>query len=161
MITLTPSSTPQDISMARDIIALVGDPAAAKSRLAELESALVRANNGIDAANRLDAEATAKMAAHDEAAKALADKTAAFNDYNASRTKQLDDLDAALATRQKKHEDREKDNLAAMVDREAKVEAREDAVEARETAVAAMEASNKVKQADLDRRLALVKSAGA
>lgn len=161
MITLIPSSTPQDISMARDILALVADPVAAKARLDELDSALVRANNGIDAANQLYAAATAKMSAHEEAAHALAEKTAAFNEYNAARTRQLDELEASLTDRQKRQDAREEEQFAGLADREYKVQAREDAVKAREAATAQMEAVNKAKQADLDRRLAILKSAGA
>lgn len=161
MITLTPSSTPQDISMARDILALVSDPVAAKARLDELESMLVRANNGLDAANQLNAEAAAKMAAHDEAAHALAEKTTAFNDYNAARTRQLDELETSLMDRQRRQDAREEEQFAALADRESKAQAREDAVKSRETATAQMESSNKAKQADLDRRLAMVKAAGA
>lgn len=161
MITLLPNASPQDLSLARDIIAMVTDPAAAKARMNELETMAEHAGTQVENATQLQKEVDAKIAANDAAAKDLSERTAAFAEYSANRGDQLTRMSDALSARQKALDSREADSIASITSREAAVQAREDSVKTRETAVAALEARNNAVKADLDRRMEIIKSAGS
>lgn len=161
MITLTPNSTPVDISHALDILTLVVDPATSKQRLTDLQDALDRANLGIERAEKLqaDVDQRLKLAAAAETnldedkatfAKLMQETDARHTATQASLTQQQADLDAKTAALTK-----------SMSQRESDVTGREETVTALESTLTQRAADIAAKEADLARRLKLIQSAAA
>lgn len=137
MITLTPNSAPADVSYALQILTLVSDPEACKTRLTELQELLDKANFATETAKSLQSDATQRMAVYESGAANLAADKTAF----ASLTKEVSDrqsaTDAALVARKTELDAREANLTASMAAREKAVSQREVDVGVREATVIA------------------------
>lgn len=138
MISLTPNSTPVDISHAMQILTLVSNPDACKERLTELQEVVDRANAASERAISLQSDATQRMSVYEAGATNLAADKAAF----ANLTKEVGDrqsaTDAALVARKVELDTREANLTTSMTAREKAVSQREVDVAGREaTAIAA------------------------
>jgi hypothetical protein len=135
MITLTPNSTPIDVSHVLEILTLASDPVATKARLTELQEATDQSNFAAGTAKSLQSDATQRMAV-----------------YQASAANLTKDKDA-FARLTKEVSDRQSSTDAALVARKVDLDAREAALtasmESREKAVTQREADVSVRQAAL------------
>lgn len=162
MITLTPNSTPVDISHALDILRLVSDPEACKQRLAELQDAADKANLASDKAAKMQADVTQRLAVSESSARNLAADKASFEkiskqteDRHQQDQKALDDESAALNRRKL-----ELSSLAkSLSQREATLVQQEQDMRSREAAVGDREAAASAKQADYEGKLAKLSAA--
>lgn len=162
---MLPPPSPEMVS-AYALLALIADPAAAKSKLDEFAAASTSAMQTL-----ADAQAAQKAVGQDkddamrtrsaaEAARAnAADMVAALD----TRKADLDDREAKLAQRENDLAQRmsaadgaAKTSAAALADRESTVAARESATRRREEAVAAKALEVDALKADLDARMAVI-----
>jgi hypothetical protein len=126
-----------NIKAALALINAVGDPVKAKAALAKLSEA---------------------TAAHKAAEKAADEKLAAVERREAALQKRLDDEASDMDRARTEHARRMVDEKR---DHEEQIAARVKALEQREKAVAAADAEYVRRFEDLDRRMALIRSAGA
>lgn len=154
MITLTPNSAPVDISHAKDIIALVGDPKAAAARLKELTAALEAAQAAEARVAALQKEVSVKLAKHETAAEIFAGDKAEFTAYSDKRGKELAELSDQLAARSLAQDRREKAHFDAVAEHDDATKRREQILAAREKALIEERTKFDADRAALDRKLA-------
>lgn len=162
MISLTPTGSPAQTSDAYALIALVTDPAAAKTRLDELAAEKIAAT---DAAAQATAAATEAKQLRNDAQIKLAEAkrvTIANDAAYAARTKAISDQETSLVEMAKRvdaHDAQVTERENALAAREAAVSAREASVVEQEAAAETTMAEANALKADYEKKLAALKTA--
>lgn len=159
MITLTPNSTPIDVSHVLEILTLASDPVATKARLTELQEATDQSNFAAETAKSLQSDATQRMAVCQASAANLTKDKDAF----ARLTKEVSDrqssTDAALVARKVDLDAREAELTASMDQREKAVTQREADVSVRQATLLADGDTAAALKAEYESKLAKLREA--